>query len=161
MNGWKVTTLVLLLALNALAQTNAPSIEQKLSKIILPRVEFREADGADVLEFLFDAANLNNKHQPPIGIVYGIGSVCNNLQRTVACYKLEDGTKLNLPSLTVTYSGISVLETISRVTKTLGLSYKFEGNRFSLFTKDGKRILRKESVVTSDGTGGKPTTPRP
>ena len=128
---------MLLIPLTAYGQTDT-NIEQKLREIIIPVVEFRDASSADVLNFFTEACTF------PDPATLSLSRIETN--REFFTYEVEDGSPLELPALTLEYRRISMLEAFDRITKEMGLAYRFENGAPIFFTKDGKRIIRKKSV---------------
>ena len=140
-------TILLTLSISTLGQTNTASMEQRMKTVIIPSIEFRQADPAQALAFLIEASTA----EPPTNIPC-LGLIETN--RPPALLKryeleLEDGTPLELPALTLECRRITMLEAIQRVTARLGLSYIFEQDQLILLTEDGRRIRAKESVEQS------------
>jgi len=126
------------------AQTNASSLEQRLASIIIPSIEFRDANPFDALSFLCVASTLDPSDRENI---QHLSLIQTNTPETSTSYafEFEDGTPVTLPSLTADYRHITVHDAIAGITKQLGLTYSLEDNELAVF-KDGKRIRRKESV---------------
>ena len=59
-----IAVLALACAFRAQAQTNAVQIRDRLNRVIVPSVEFREADAVDALGFLCDATTSEPPHPP-------------------------------------------------------------------------------------------------
>ena len=131
-----------MMATTAIAQTNSSDIVQRMKQIIIPSIEFRKANGMDVLHFLVEASNANiPEHQSTtsIGLTITNASAVTHIYK----YELDDGSSVDLPDLTLEYRRISLFDALNRVTEALGMTYKIEGDQVSFFTKDGKRIIRK------------------
>jgi len=131
-----------IMATTAIAQTNSSDIVQRMKEIIIPSIEFRNANGMDILLFLIEASNADiPDHQPTTSI----GLMITNAPAVAHIYKyeLDDGSNIDIPVLTMEYRRISLFDALNRVTESLGMTYKIEGDQVSFFTKDGKRIIRK------------------
>lgn len=133
--------LTLLAPLAVYGQTNA-GIEQRMREIIIPCIEFREANPIDVLHFLVEAS-----------IAADLGNRCLCLASTNApapreyySFEADDGTSLELKPLTLEYRRISLLEALDRITKEIGLTYRLENDTLQFFTKDGIRIVWKRNI---------------
>ena len=125
----------------ACGQTNM-TIEQKMRDIIIPSIEFRAADPIDVLQFLLEARTASDPDIPSIGLL-----VTNPpATRMYYTYEVEDGSPLELHPLTLEYRHISLLDAFDRITKEMGVIYRFENDAPIFFTQEGKRIIRKKSV---------------
>lgn len=130
--------LTLLAPLAVHGQTNA-GIEQRMRDIIIPCIEFREADPMDVLWFLLEAHNAADPETRSLGLA----STNTPAPRECYTYEIEDGMPFERKPLTLEYRRISLLEALDRVTKDMGLTYRFENDALQFFTRDGKRIVRK------------------
>ncbi len=134
--------MIAIMATTAIAQTNSSDIVQRMKQIIIPSIEFRKANGMDVLRFLIEASNANiHEYQPTTSI----GLLITNAPAVTHIYKCEsdDGSSIDIPDLTMDYQRISLFDALNRVTEALGITYKIQGDQVSFFTKDGKRIIRK------------------
>lgn len=131
-----------MMATTAISQTNSSDIVERMKKIIIPSIEFRKANGMDVLHFVVEASNANIPENQP---TTSIGLMITNAPAVAHVYKyeLEDGSGIDIPDVSLEYQRISLFETLNRVTEALGMTYKIEGDQVSFFTKDGKRIIRK------------------
>ena len=111
---------------------------------MIPAIEFRQADAVEVLNHLIEAGTARAPTNiPPIGLIQ------TNAPRAplkTCVLEVEDGTPLAFPALTLNYRRISLLAAFGKVTEKLGLTFRFENDQLVLFTKDGKRIVRKESA---------------
>ena len=114
--------------------------------IIIPVIEFREANPMDVLQFLLEARNAAD----PETRSRGLASTNPPAPREYYSYEADDGTPLELKPLTLEYRRISLLEALDRVTQDMGLTYRLETNTLQFFTQDGKRIVRKTSGGKAD-----------
>ena len=131
---------MLLAPLATYGQSNT-SIEQKMKNIIIPSVEFRDANPTDVLNFFTEACTF------PDPATSGLSLLETN--REFYIYAVEDGSPLELPPLTLEYRSISMFEAFDRITKKMGLTYRLENGTPIFFTHDGKRIIRKKGVEQS------------
>ena len=141
--------MMLTISTGALAQTNALTMEQRMKRVMIPSLELRQADAVQTLNFLIEAST----GRAPTNIP-SIGLIQTNAPTPppkTYVLELEDGTPLAFPALTFMYHRISLLDAISSLTKQLGLTFRFENDQLVLFTKDGKRIIRKESVEPAGG----------
>jgi hypothetical protein len=128
--------LVLFAPLTSCGQTK--SIEQKMNEIIIPRVEFRDANPTDVLNFFTEACTF------PEPDISGLSHISTN--SIFYTYEVEDGSPLELPPLTLEYRDVSMTEAFDRFTKEMGLTYRLENDTLVFFTQDGKRIIRKNPL---------------
>ncbi|OPZ74326.1 MAG: hypothetical protein BWY82_00755 [Verrucomicrobia bacterium ADurb.Bin474] len=154
-----IAVLILACALRAEAQTNAVQMKERLSRVIVPSVEFREANAVDALVFLCDASTSEPPYPtPPIGlIITNAPPVVKQQYR----YELDDGSEIQLPSLNLECRRIPLLELIALVTEQLGLTYTFDEAGIQFFTKDGRRLIRKEKVEPTGGAYGSPAAGEP
>lgn len=53
---WTSILLVLMLAAKVSGETNSVTIEQHMRQVIIPSIEFRQANPSDVLNFLIEAS---------------------------------------------------------------------------------------------------------
>ena len=140
----------------SIAFSDSTALQEKLASIIIPSIEFRQADAIDVLQFLIDASTGDQE----AGSTPSIGLTITNKPTTTSqyYYELDDGTRIDLPPLTIQYNRISLLDAIDRVTTELGLKYLFENEQIVFQTKDGKTIYKKKIVehVPPEGRGEAP-----
>lgn len=136
--------MLLTLSLSTLGQTNAASMEQRMKAVIIPSIEFRQADPAQALAFLIKASTA----EPPANIPC-LGLIETNRPPATPkrfALELEDGTPLELPALTLESRRITMLDAIHKTTEILGLGYIFEHNQLIFLTKDSRRIIAREGV---------------
>jgi hypothetical protein len=133
--------LSLLVPLATNGQTNT-NLERKMEEIIIPNIEFREANPIDVLNFLTDA---NTASSPDISSLSMI-STSTPTTRVFYTYETEDGSPLDFKPLTLEYRRITMSEAYNRITKEIGITYRLENSTPVFFTRDGKRIIRKKHV---------------
>jgi hypothetical protein len=149
-----IAVLSLACAIRSEAQTNAAQTRERLSRVMVPSVEFREADAVDALVFLCDASTSHPPHPTP-----AIGLVITNAPPVVKQqykYDLNDGSEIRLPSLNLECRRIPLLELITLVTKQLGLTYTIDETGLQFFTRDGKRLIRKKKVEPAGGADVSP-----
>ena len=147
-----ITALMLfVIAVVASAQTNRLSMEERMGRVIVPSMEFRNASGADVISYLTDMAIASDPEGPfaPSCIVpLNDSNQVYYTKRTI--YTYEDGARLVLKPITAEYRRISLLEALRIITSELGLTFSFDNNELLLF-KDGVKIIKKEIVEQGDG----------
>ena len=141
MNNQLAILLTLLTPLVVYGQTNT-GIEQKMREIIIPHIEFREANPIDVLQYLHEASSAADPDIPSLGLL----STYPPATRVYYTYEVEDGSPLELHPLTLEYRRISMADAFDRITKEMGLTYRLENGTLTFFTQDGKRIIRKYRV---------------
>lgn len=147
---------MLLAPLAAHGQTSM-TIEQKMKAIIIPAIEFRQANVIDVLEFLVEATTAAD----PDGYSIGLIEPNTPTTREYYTYEVEGGAPLELHPLTLNYTRISMSDAFDRITKEVGLTYRVENNTINFYTQDGKRIIRTkhvEQVVAPPSAQGAETT---
>jgi len=126
-------------------------IQQRMKVIIVPEINFRQASAPDVLNYLVGV-----RTRPPTNHVpCCVGRIETDAPKSYVL-QLEDGTPLELPTLTLNYRNISMLDAVSRIAEQLGITFRFEHDKLVPFTKDGRRIIIRESVEQP----GPPVTPR-
>ena len=136
-----ILLLTLLAPLAVFGQTNT-GIEQKMREIIIPSIEFREANPIDVLQFLLEASTAADPKTPSLGLL----STNPPATRVYYTYEVEGGSPLELHPLTLEYRRITMADAFDRITKEIGLTYRIENNTLVLFTQGGKRIIRTKHV---------------
>jgi hypothetical protein len=141
MNNQLAILLTLLTPLVVYGQTNT-GIEQKMREIIIPHIEFREANPIDVLQYLHEASSAADPDIPSLGLL----STYPPATRVYYTYEVEDGSPLELHPLTLEYRRISLADAFERISKELGLTYRIENNAPLFFTQNGKRIIRTKHV---------------
>ena len=137
MNIRLVILLLLLAPLAAYGQTDAV-IEQKMRSIIIPSIEFRQANAIDILNFLVEATTAIDPDKISIGLV--------DTNTPYYTYEVEDGVPLELHPLTLEYRRVSMYDAIDQITRECGLTYRIENGTINFYTSDGKRIIRKKHV---------------
>ena len=129
---------VLLLAAAVVADTNHfPALEERLNDIIIPAIEFREANPLDVVDFLTDAT----VPRPPIGI--GFMTVLTNQEEVVETPDPRAEWVKDISPLTLELHRVTLLEAIDQITAKAGLKYEITNDVLLIRTKDGK-ILNKD-----------------
>lgn len=145
---------MLIAPLVAYGQTNM-TIAQKMKAIIIPTIEFRQANATDVLEFLVEATTTVDPDNISIGLID------TNTPREYYTYEVEGGAALELHPLTLEYRRVSMYDAIDKITRECGLTYRFENGSINFYTQDGKRIIRTkhvEQVVPPYGAQGAENT---
>ena len=137
MNNRLAILLLLLAPLAAYGQTDA-DIERKMKAIIIPSIEFRQANAIDILNFLVEATTAIDPDQISIGLV--------DTNTPYYTYEVEDGVHLEFHPLTLEYRRISMSDAFDQITKECGLTYRIENGTIIFYTPDGKRIIRKKHV---------------
>ncbi len=132
-------------AIIALSESTHSELEHRLKSIIVPRIEFREANVLDVLHFLFDAADSSSpEHRPSISLS---GIITNEPPRVVYEYRTEHGKPADLKPKTITLNmgRTSLYDLIAYVTTLVDLSFVIENNQLIFVTADGHRIIRQRA----------------
>ena len=137
MNNRLVILLLLLAPLAAYGQTDA-DIERKMKAIIIPSIEFRQANAIDILNFLVEATTAIDPDKISISLV--------DTNTPYYTYEVEDGVPLELHPLTLEYRRVSMYDAIDQITSECGLTYRIENGTINFYTSDGKRIIRKKHV---------------
>ncbi len=132
------------LALPGGAQTNdAPTtLLQRMERIIIPAVEFREANAMDVLNFLFEAATVADPDdRSPLGLIHPHAV---EPPRTIHVFETADGTSLEIPPFSFNGQHLNMLQAFDLICARAGLRFTMEHSGPVLFLPDGRRLLRKE-----------------
>jgi hypothetical protein len=137
MNNRLVILLLLFAPLAAYGQTDA-EIERKMKAIIIPSIEFRQANAIDILNFLVEATTAIDPDKISIGLV--------DTNTPYYTYEVEDGVPLELHPLTLEYRRVSMYDAIDQITRECGLTYRIENGTINFYTSDRKRIIRKKHV---------------
>ena len=132
---------MLLAPLTAFGQTNM-TIEQKMRAIIIPSIEFRQANAIDVLEFLVEVTTAPDPDKSSFGLI----DTNTPATREYYTYEVEDGVPLELHPLTLEYRRVSMSDALDQITKECGLTYRIENGTINFYTLDGKKIIRKKHV---------------
>ncbi len=114
----------------------------KMDRIIIPAVEFREANAMDVLNFLFEAtmaADPDPRHS--FGLIHPREV---ETPRTIHVFKTEDGTSPDIPPFSFNARRLSMLQTFDLICEHAGLRFTLGQSGPELFLSDGRRLLRKE-----------------
>ena len=156
MNNRLALLLLLLPPLAIYGQTNA-GIEQKMRGIIIPHIEFREANPIDVLQFLLEASSAADPQTPSLGLL----STNTSATREYYTFEIEDGTPLVLHPLTLEYRRISMADAFDGITKEIGVAYRIENNRPVFYTQDGKRIIQTKHVEQGGPGYRRQSAPQP
>ena len=156
MNNQLAILLTLLTPLAAYGQTNT-GIEQKMRDIIIPSIEFREANPIDVLQFLLEACAASDPDIPSTSIL----ATYPPATREYYTFEVEDGTPLVLHPLTLEYRRISMADAFDRITKEIGVTYRIENNRPVFYTQDGKRIIQTKHVEQGGPGYRRQSAPQP
>ena len=139
MNNRLVIFLLLLAPLVAYGQTDA-DIERKMKAIIIPSIEFRQANAIDVLNFLVEATTTVDPDNISIGLID------TNTPREYYTYEVEGGVPLELHPLTLEYRRVSMYDAIDQITSECGLTYRIENGTINFYTQDGKQIIRTKHI---------------
>jgi hypothetical protein len=150
MNRLLIALIEIIFVSSVMAQTNAPSIEQRIKAVYLPHIEFHEAKTLDILSFLAESCIAGDPDE------CGLSMTLNNKPDDIENlgYKVEDDSEIIPQTMTLEYTRITLFDAIVQITQSLGLTYKFEGKQLVFFTKDGKRISKKWNVEQSPGAYG-------
>jgi len=154
MNNWISAFVLLATSFNAFAQTNAHTMEQRMKRVMIPSIEFRQADAIQALNFLVEASAGVSPEAPIC-----LGLINTNIPPTSPekyILQLEDGSDLDLPALNVRYHRISLYDAVVKITEHLGLRFRFENDNLVLFTQDGQRIIRNILSNGLESTGAPP-----
>ena len=151
--------IVTLICIMAFADEDTFQLEKSMKAIVIPSIEFKDADAYDALNFLIEGSTLPANDA---GIAIELGLIRTNSATATSNrrYVLSDGTLIDLPVLTCAYEHMSLYDLLSKMTEQLGITFTIADNTIILKTKDGRTIERQESVEHVP-PGGRGETPRP
>ena len=133
-------------------QTEAEKLRERMSSIIIPKIEFRDANIQDVVDFLAEASQASDPQQVGVNFVLnlqGMGGAgaqaVEEVERVDSFGDMGDfgdvfdddimademtmePTNNNGLSLTLNLHRISLLDAIKTITQITGLRYRIEGN---------------------------------
>ena len=132
---------MLLVPLAAYGQTNT-NLEQKMRTIIIPSIDIRITNAIDALGFFVYAATAIEPDDSCIGLL----QTNKPSIKEYYTYKVEDGTPLQLPPITLTDRRITMYDAIDRISKEAGLTFRFEDGIINFYTQDGKKLIREKHV---------------
>jgi hypothetical protein len=138
----KFIALILLMAMPALAQTNqAVTVEQKLRTIVIPEIEFRDANLLAVIDFLVDSVEPQELKAPIC-----LSIILNPTNRTTQAQATDPRERLtkDIPPLTLMMTNVSLLDAIGEITARTGLRYEFTTNSVLIKTKGGQVLNRQK-----------------
>ncbi|HIE11795.1 MAG TPA: hypothetical protein EYP62_09285 [Kiritimatiellae bacterium] len=125
-------------------QTAAERLREKMSKIIIPEIEFRQANIRDVVNFLVEASIAGDPEGHGVNIVLNLPSEAAETEAPPAPALEEElpffgeeaapapppapteGTLV--PSITLNLRRIALLDALKIITEVAGLRYRIEGN---------------------------------
>ena len=137
-----IAIILMMLATHALAQTNqATTVEQRLRQIVIPEIEFRDANLLDVIDFLVDAIK-----PPELKAPIRLSIVLNATNQTEQAQAPDPRVELirDIPPLTLTMTNVSMLDAIRQITTKTGLTYEVTTNSVLIKTKDGQVLNRRK-----------------
>ena len=140
-----VIVLVVGMALTSYSDTDDASLKDRLTNIIIPRVEFRDANITDVLYFLFDATIAASPDRKPD--IHLSRMIANNTQQAIHNGPMDAARpgKPTPPTITLNRERISLYDLITEVTEMADLDFEFEDGQLILLTKDGRRLTRQKA----------------
>ncbi|NCD33306.1 MAG: hypothetical protein EOL87_07800 [Spartobacteria bacterium] len=125
-------------------------LRNKMSSIIIPKIEFRDANIQDVVEFLSEASRLADPEKTGVNIVLNMKLTGGTSQRVVEKTVVEDddfgfgdgfddmlddttttsefSSSDNDISLTLSLHRISLMDAVKTITDIAGLRYRIDGN---------------------------------
>ena len=125
----------------------ADTLEERVHKIIIPRIEFRNANPADVFAFIRDAVSAT---PPEAHHSIGLSHVYTNRpqQRIRHIYGTEDGTPIHIPmDITLNMRRVTLYDAIKYITETMGIAFRIADDELHLYTQDGQRIILLETII--------------
>ncbi len=132
--------ILLSLVLVSVAQTNRLTVSEKLQRIRVPCVEFRDANAIDVADFLMEFTDPNPPFRTSIILNF------NTPEGTPAQEQEPDQRRLfykDLPSVTISLTNATMQEVVENLTKIAGLRFEITTNLVIIKGPDG-RDLKKE-----------------
>jgi general secretion pathway protein D len=134
-------------------QTDAEQLREKMSTIVIPKIEFRDANIQDVVDFLAEASQAADPEQQGVNIVLHMGDANQEkaqaaapaqqpVQQDFGGFEFDDafgfeeefqeetfnqGPSSGI-SLTLNLHRISLLDAIKTITEIAGLRYRIDGN---------------------------------
>jgi len=136
-----IMVIILSLAVGTTAHAEGnEDLESRLHRIIIPRIEFRNANIADVFNFLHDAATATDPEKTSLSMIYNNAPPPPPQYR----YETEDGEPFeSRMSVTLNMGRMSMYEVLERVTAAIGITFRIKDNEIHFLTTDGRRIIRK------------------
>jgi general secretion pathway protein D len=160
-----------------------PDLLVKMEKIIIPEIEFRQANIHDVVDFLVKASiaedvETQNARDKGVNIILNIGSVAPDAAQPAAADPFaapaegvkSGGSISGVPEITFTARYISLLQAIKIITSVAGLKYRVEGKIVMIVPADAPEgdiehkwyaveptivdIVRSMGTATAEGAGG-------
>jgi hypothetical protein len=124
------------------------SLPGKMDRIIIPSVEFREANAMDVLNFLHEASMAADPEPgPPLSLIHPREA---ETPRTIHVFMTEDGASLDIPPFSLYGQRLSMLQTFDLVCEIAGLRFTMGPSGPELYLSDGQRLMRKEIPAPPD-----------
>ena len=125
----------------------ADTLEERLHKIVIPRIEFRNANPADVFSFIRDAVSVTSPEAAPsIGLIHV--NTSRPRYRVRHIYGTEDGTPLHMPiNITLNMRRVTLYEALRHITATMGIDFRVADDELLLYTRDGHRIVLLETII--------------
>ena len=148
MNTKALTLTLIGIALHMGAEiATADTLEERLHKIIIPRIEFRNANPGDVFAFMRDAVNAA---PPEAHHSIGLSHVYTNRpqKRIRRIYGTEDGAPVHIPmNITLNMRRVTLFEALTHLTDTMGITFRIADDELQLYTRDGQRIILLETII--------------
>ena len=117
------------------------TLEGKLQAIVIPEVEFRQANALDVLDFLGRTIAPDAELETP-----QLSAIpMNKVPRPSSALLLppDDPELRGLPTLTFTMHYVSALDVLKRMAKEMQLSLTFTPTNLVVRTKSGRMVMNK------------------
>lgn len=125
------------------AQTNPARVDllPRMERIVIPSMEFREANAGDVLDFLIEATTAPDPDPPGS---FGLITPEPNPPRMIHRFETEDGFTPDLPPCDITAHHMPLLQAIDLICGQVGVQYGFGEAGPELYLPDGRRLLPKD-----------------
>lgn len=129
----------------ALPPAEPAPLQDKMDRIIIPAVEFREANAMDVLNFLYEAAlAADPEPAPPLSLIHPRDT---DTPRTIHVFVTANGTSPDIPPFSLYGQRLSMLQACDLVCEIAGLRFTMGPSGPELYLSDGQRLMRKEIPV--------------
>lgn len=113
--------------------TGTQLLQEKMADIVIPSLEFRQANIVDVVNFLRDASAASDPDGMGINILLNLGvgeeeeSVEDNMTSDLnEDFGFQETKKSSLPNITLTLRNVTLLDAVKYITEIAGLRYRLE-----------------------------------
>lgn len=109
-------------------QTKESQVREALDRIIIPEVEFRDADIRDVITFLQEASVEHDAKKRGVNMILSLTSATNAVPDSTTALSTNAPQREECQRITFKARDISLLETLKIVTNIAGMKYVIEDN---------------------------------